>query len=435
MITLISFIGRPSAPHEKNPSSGIGPPATKDYVATEYRFSEDSIYKTLFFGWSAVQHLQKTKKTLDKWIIVGTKTSGWEMLSEIVFDADNQLCDSVTEWAAKTKEQTKSKHGIQEDQLRIFEEKFGNAIGVNTQLQIVTDDANSIFHCLETNLKPENRVILDITHGYRTMPVHAMVALGALQWIKKIKIEDILYGGLEKRVEGGPAPAVSLLDSVILARITPKLAAVQLTENLEAAKECCEGLQVGTLDLRAGLSKAHIYKSILQGDLSDNLLRQNLFTDTSSWKGDEGNEHIKESVTAMLREIADPGTSAQTSQRLFNRAYTFFELGDYLRSILLLNECIKYHVIKKIDVNNELKPRLGNSKIDMGDIINFLIDKNIEPLTTINIDNFNSLRNCIAHVLEPKQEIKKYIQNPAELKNFIKLVLEQTRQAFFTKNS
>jgi len=220
-----------------------------------------------------------------------------------------------------------------------------------------------------------------------------------------------------------------------LARITPKLAAVQLTENLEAAKECCEGLQVGTLDLRAGLSKAHIYKSILQGDLSDNLLRQNLFADTSSWKGGDGNEHIKGSVTAMLREIADSGTSAQTSQRLFNRANTFFELGDYLRSILLLNECIKNHTIQKFDLNNKIQPRSGNSKIDMGDIISYLTDKDIEPLTIKNINNFNLLRNTIAHILEPKQEIKKYIQNPAELKKFIKLVLDQTRQAFFTKNS
>ena len=60
----------------------------------------------------------------------------------------------------------------------------------------------NIFQILYDKLEEEDEVILDVTHGFRSLPMLGIVLLNYARSLKKIKIQHILYGAFESL---GPA--------------------------------------------------------------------------------------------------------------------------------------------------------------------------------------------------------------------------------------
>ncbi len=58
-------------------------------------------------------------------------------------------------------------------------------------------DIWQFFQTVLQQIKPQDQVIFDITHAFRSIPLLAMVILGYAQVIKNIKIEGIYYGAFE----------------------------------------------------------------------------------------------------------------------------------------------------------------------------------------------------------------------------------------------
>ena len=73
-----------------------------------------------------------------------------------------------------------------------------------------------IFNTLYNNLNSEDRVILDITHGFRFLPMLTMILLNYARFLKKITIEAIYYGAFE--VLG---PAYKVKDMPVSERLAP----------------------------------------------------------------------------------------------------------------------------------------------------------------------------------------------------------------------
>ncbi len=66
-----------------------------------------------------------------------------------------------------------------------------------------------IFEIVYEHLEPEDEVILDITHSFRSIPMLTMVLLNYTRFLKDIKIKGIYYGAYEARI-GEDAPVFDL---------------------------------------------------------------------------------------------------------------------------------------------------------------------------------------------------------------------------------
>ena len=69
----------------------------------------------------------------------------------------------------------------------------------------IWDIFNTIFDRLEDN----DEIILDITHGFRTLPMLGMVLLNYSKFLKNVKVKSIHYGAFEKL---GPAYMVKKIE-------------------------------------------------------------------------------------------------------------------------------------------------------------------------------------------------------------------------------
>jgi CRISPR-associated DxTHG motif protein len=79
----------------------------------------------------------------------------------------------------------------------------------------------AIFGAVAAEVAPEDRVIFDITHGFRSLPFLSFLAAAYLRSVKNVRLEAVLYGALEagdRSVQPARAPVfdltrfVSLLD-------------------------------------------------------------------------------------------------------------------------------------------------------------------------------------------------------------------------------
>ena len=82
-----------------------------------------------------------------------------------------------------------------------------------------TDELWEIFNVYADAVNNEDEIVLDITHGFRSLPVLALPAIAYLRQVKNVEFKHILYGAFEAK-DGGKnetpifdlTPFVSLLD-------------------------------------------------------------------------------------------------------------------------------------------------------------------------------------------------------------------------------
>lgn len=79
----------------------------------------------------------------------------------------------------------------------------------------------AIFEKIYQNIKPKDEIILDVTHGFRSLPMLQIVLLNYAHSLKDIKISNILYGAFE----GIGIPASQIEDNIpdTINRIAPLL--------------------------------------------------------------------------------------------------------------------------------------------------------------------------------------------------------------------
>lgn len=80
-----------------------------------------------------------------------------------------------------------------------------------------TDDIWKLFEILTNCLQPNDRVVFDITHGFRSLPVLALIAVSYLRVVRNVKIEGLVYGAWEARnKETNESPTFDLMPIVSL---------------------------------------------------------------------------------------------------------------------------------------------------------------------------------------------------------------------------
>ena len=80
-----------------------------------------------------------------------------------------------------------------------------------------TADIWQLFEMLTSCLEEGDRVIFDITHSFRSLPVLALIAVSYLRVVRNVKIEGLIYGAFEaQNKETNKTPTFDLLPMVSL---------------------------------------------------------------------------------------------------------------------------------------------------------------------------------------------------------------------------
>lgn len=80
-----------------------------------------------------------------------------------------------------------------------------------------TADIWRLFEMLTNCLQEGDRVIFDITHSFRSLPVLALIAISYLRVVRSVKIEGLIYGAFEaKNKETNETPTFDLMPMVSL---------------------------------------------------------------------------------------------------------------------------------------------------------------------------------------------------------------------------
>ena len=98
----------------------------------------------------------------------------------------------------------------------LFELKFPeiNLIPVrNIPERNTPEDIWTIFKKVNECLEEDDNVIFDITHGFRSVPIVALLAMSYFRVARNIKIQGLLYGAFDAQ-ENGIAPTFNLLPVV-----------------------------------------------------------------------------------------------------------------------------------------------------------------------------------------------------------------------------
>lgn len=176
MTTLISFLGKNKAD------------AQTGYRKANYCFEPDFSRAVSFFGLALLDYAKP-----DRLILAGTAGSMWDVFFEHQHTDDEAtlaLMDAVEREAVTTQ------------MLAIHEQPLSEKLGIPVQCLLISyarDEAeqSTILSDLADHLAPGEKVILDVTHGFRHLPMLALVAARYLARVRQVQVQEVYYGALE----------------------------------------------------------------------------------------------------------------------------------------------------------------------------------------------------------------------------------------------
>lgn len=176
MVTLVSFLGK--GQH----NSG--------YRDTDYIFDDGDVYAHQKYIGLALQK----KLEADKVILLGTSSSMWDVFLEAGSDALEEQWFSLSD-AVKTS-------SVTEELLQPFEQYLQQQLNAQVRCILIpfartTQEQIEILSVLANALSEDENIILDVTHGFRHLPMLSLVAARFLKVIKSVHVQHIYYGALD----------------------------------------------------------------------------------------------------------------------------------------------------------------------------------------------------------------------------------------------
>jgi len=349
---LVSFLGKP---HREQGGQ---------YRTVEYVFEDGHRSTTSFFGAAAAEWLLRTpERAPHQWLILGTPTSAWDQLSDVVLHLCPEEQHRIDGWLSEVAKELGT-GAIDSARLREFESAIGPCLKFGLRLAAVESEGDAIFACLHEHIPKGGRVVLDITHGFRTMPTHALVSLGALAWLRDVRIDDILYGEMGEtarpddrirasRAASPPVPsrARSLAGSARLAKATPALARLRLDDDLDAVAETFEG----DGNISDQLRQTERLKDMMQFDRCGLPRGQALGALRQRQQGTA----IDAAITSAVIESLERLSTDTTAMALRARAEAALERSDFLRAVALAYESLILRAVELRDLREKNKEAAG----------------------------------------------------------------------------
>ena len=172
MTTLISLLGK----------------AAKGYRTANYVFDDHTVRTEPFFGMALLEQAQP-----DRLILAGTAGSMWDVFFEHQQTDDEATLALIDAVANQT---------ISAEMLAVHEQRLSEKLGIPVQCLLISyarDEAeqSTILTDLAEHLAPGENIILDVTHGFRHLPMLALVAARYLARVRGVQVQEVYYGAHE----------------------------------------------------------------------------------------------------------------------------------------------------------------------------------------------------------------------------------------------
>lgn len=155
------------------------------YPTLEYRFPDDSTRRAAFVGFPLARWLGA-----DRLLVLGTAGSMWDHL----FEADVRIPDLEDERLALV--EAVDEHAVEQAQLNGLAPRLGEELGCGIDLRLIPpalaeEEQISLLSTLAELTEEADQLSIDVTHGYRHLP---MLALTAALYLRSLRPRLILKG-------------------------------------------------------------------------------------------------------------------------------------------------------------------------------------------------------------------------------------------------
>ena len=375
---LVSFLGK-----------------TKDsrsYDETAYAMPGGEIFKTRFIGMDLARQLK-----VDRLVLLGTKTSMWDNLILEYLKEEGRL-DSFDGESF-------------DEKLRLVEDILSKTLNMTVkavEIPMGRTEAEQlhILEVLAQHIDKKDEVSIDVTHGFRHIPMLSILAASYLVTVKDIKMKDFYYGALDMK-ENGVCPILTL------SGYSKLLNWVRAMERFEGS---------GNFGVFSPLYK-------LEGVESQSLASAAFFERTNQVRDARGKlstfrQHDEEVVSrSPLLRLFHPILQERTSWYKKQHRYEYeLELADFYRkkqdwgrAIIYLLEGYYSREIEKIGQNPDNFEVRSRMKEDIK------LDEERNPL----IYTLTCIRNIVAHTkFEDRgtthdQKVNQYLSSEERLTSFL----------------
>lgn len=308
----VSFLGK----SRSSPSTG--------YRSANYCFEDGSIATTAFLGFELAR-----RERPDRLYILGTSGSMWDLLLDAFVSPTIAEESVLALWEQSSKGQT------DETLLGGFEPVLSQSLGIECHLRVIPyarheTEQSALLARLAEWIGEGDELILDVTHGFRHLPMLMLAASYYLKHVRKAKVKDIFYGALDM-TENDITPVLGLKGILRILDWVQGLSAFESSGNYSVFGQLVES---------AGLDGGH-----------DNLLRQAAFFERTT-----NPVKARENLTSVkLDQLDDPMYTLFREElvrstgwwRKGNRgdweaalAWKWFDRHDYMRAAIFTQESL-----------------------------------------------------------------------------------------------
>ncbi len=390
---LITFIGR-------TPKNAEG------YRKTTYDFginSAEDNEESAFFGWTLQKRI-KAKKVL----ILGTETSMWDHL----FEQDIDLGDTLEKERMNLMEAVENNQPITQEQLDHLTPALSEALGYTTKLRIIpfckTDDEQSqLLKIFSEEVEPEEKVHIDVTHGFRHLPMLSLLAAFYLEHLYKAEISQIWYGSFDQ--DTNKAPVYKLSGLLEINEWLQAIAAFDKDGNYAIFVPLLKKAGFSN-ELTNKLKEAAYFENVLNiGEATARLRKVIAELKTPPITLQAAHSLFLPTICERLEWV----TENKQFEKQIKLAGLALERGDYLRSILYAYESIITQVCQQTNTDVNSFDGRENARKKYED----KLKKNKKSDESKNYKLLKNLRNQVAHGSRgTKKEVQQVLLDEMKMK-------------------
>jgi CRISPR-associated Csx2 family protein len=363
MTTLISFLGR-----GRRDSSGTR------YLRANYEFEDGRRVRTSFFGLGLAEKLD-----VDKLVILGTERSIWDVFAEH-FAEDEQMLEDVAELGL---DRAVAEGSVTQQLLDRLAPLAAQKLRAQVRFVLIpyardTPEQVEVLQRMADSVDASEHIVLDVTHGFRHLPMLALVAARYLAKVRRVKVENIYYGALEMAEQGsGYVPVLKLNGMLRLLDWVDAIEAYRKDGDFGDVASLLEdeGLQTAPAN---ELRKAAFYERTSNSVRASQALTSAL-PEMSIHPGMPGGLFVEE-----LRNRVAWFRSGERADKELALADIYFERRDYLRTaIFMLESAVTREVFKRKENWNDYEQRDSARRT--------LCE------SSTHVRRLDSLRNALAH--------------------------------------
>jgi len=251
---------------------------------------------------------------------------------------------------------------------------------------------------------------LDVTHGFRHLPMLVQQSALLLQTLKNVKINGIFYGAWDMRDKNNLAPVMRLDGLLEVERWTKALHRYEQDGDYTAFKEPLENEKLAAIALNA-LEEAAYYERTFNLTEAGNRLDivKNHLPDKFDGIGGFFTEHFKKHIT-----WSDKSNLQKRQSELAN---FYLRNGDFVRACIFALESFITSLLEKAEL-----PQQQDYHTRIEAVKDFRKNypkshyRNTKKRLKDDYERLNFIRNALAHGTEPDTSITDLMQNPLKLK-------------------